>query len=341
MSHVLTVSNHQQVDAHVTSETAKRPMKVLVAEDQAAIRRWLSGLVEKWGYEVVAVGDGQAAWEAIQSPEGPQLAILDWMMPKMDGRELCSAIRQNVRGSYVYILMLTGKDSREDIVRGLEAGADDYVIKRSAPDNSDLAELKARLNTGRRIVELQNELLAANKALECANEALKIQATHDGLTSLWNRSAIIELLEREWSESRRQGKPLGVIIADLDHFKRINDSYGHLAGDTVLRAAAKHMQDVLRPSDVIGRYGGEEFLVILPGCALPNLVPLAERLRQAVCDLRIEFGGQHIPVTVSMGGTSADPSWTGSLPALLHTADESLYRAKAAGRNCVQVVLPH
>jgi two-component system, cell cycle response regulator len=317
-----------------------RPMKVLIAEDQAAIRRWLTGLVERWGYDVVAVGDGEAAWEVLQAPDGPQLAILDWMMPRMDGQELCKRIRQNPQETYIYVIMLTGKDAREDIVRGLEAGADDYVIKRLAPDNSDLAELKARLNTGRRIIELQAELLKANKALEKANEALTIQATHDGLTSLWNRSAIIELLEREWSDARRQVKPLGVVIADLDHFKRINDTHGHLAGDTVLRSAARHMQSVSRPSDLIGRYGGEEFLLVLPGCALPNLVPLAERLRQAVCDLSIDFGGERIPVTVSMGGTSADPAWSGSLAALLHAADEALYRAKAAGRNCVQVALP-
>lgn len=341
MSDVTAAESDLRAGTAKVCEPARAPMKVLIAEDQTALRRWLSGLVKKWGYDVVAVGDGLAAWEALQSPDAPQLVILDWMMPKMDGPELCKAIRRHVHESYIYLLMLTGKDAREDIVRGLEAGADDYIIKRPAPDNSDLAELKARLNTGRRIVELQNELRAANKALERANNALKIQATQDGLTNLWNRSAIIELLEREWSEARRQLKPLGVVITDLDHFKRINDTHGHLAGDTVLRSAAKYMREVLRPCDMIGRYGGEEFLIILPGCGLPSLVPLAERLRQAVSELHIEFSGQRIPVTVSMGGTAADSSWRGSLAALLHTADEALYRAKAAGRNCVQLALPN
>jgi diguanylate cyclase (GGDEF)-like protein len=312
-------------------------MKVLVAEDQAALRRWLSGLMEKWGYDVIAVPDGAEAWEVLQAPDAPQMAIIDWMMPKMDGTELCRMIRQNLRHSYIYILMLTGKDARADIVRGLEAGADDYVIKRSAPDNSDLAELKARLNTGRRIVRLQNELLEANKALEQANIELKVRASHDGLTSLWNRGAILELLESEWAESRREGKPLGILLADLDHFKQINDSHGHLAGDAVLRTVAKHMQEVLRPGDKIGRYGGEEFLIILPGCSTTHLVPLAERLRLAVSDMRVEFAAQRLTITASMGGVSADPNCSAPLTALLHLADEALYRAKAAGRNCVRV----
>ncbi|HEY7616325.1 MAG TPA: diguanylate cyclase, partial [Terriglobales bacterium] len=224
---------------------------VLVAEDDPIFRHVLQSWLQRWNYEVTAVENGLDAWNALQQQNAPQMVLLDWMMPAMDGVELCRRIRAQEQRLYRYIVLLTAKDDKHDVVAGLEAGADDYLTK---PFNVD--ELRARIRAGRRILELQEALLRAH-------EALQFEAAHDPLTGLWNRSAILDLLQRETQRHLRSGAALSVMMADLDHFKQINDSHGHMVGDSVLREVARRLAASLRSYDYLGRYGGEEFLIIV------------------------------------------------------------------------------
>jgi diguanylate cyclase (GGDEF)-like protein len=246
------------------------------------------------------------------------------MMPGMDGPEVCRQVRRRTERDYTYILLLTARSGREDIIAGLDSGADDYLVK-----PFDTHELKARLNVGRRILSLQNQYL------EVCDE-LRFRATHDALTGTWNRAAILEMLERECARARRNGTSLGVVMADLDHFKQINDNYGHPAGDAVLRETARQMRGLIRSYDGVGRYGGEEFLLVLPGCDATDTLTLAERLREGIAAAPVCFGKNTIPVTVSLGATALGRGPAADATELLHRADLALYRAKRAGRNQVQ-----
>jgi two-component system cell cycle response regulator len=296
---------------------------VLIAEDDALFRRILEHWLERWDYQVTTVDNGLDAWEALQKEDAPPLAILDWMMPGMDGLELCRKIRSQQRGPYRYVLLLTSKDDKQDVVAGLEAGADDYLTK---PFHAD--ELRARVRAGERILDLQTALIRAQHELRSA-------ADHDSLTGLWNRGAIFELLRGETSRRRRTGGSLGIIMADIDHFKKINDTYGHLIGDDVLKEVTRRLAANLRPYDAVGRYGGEEFLIVFPGCNMSNLIIGADRLRRSIADQAIQTGAGQIPVTISLGLTSLEPedAEPPDCETLLRCADEALYAAKAAGRN--------
>ena len=229
-------------------------LRLLVADDDPALLRLLERLLPTWGYEVSTATNGNEAWALLQEPERPALALLDWSMPGVQGPEICRRLRAEAREPYVYVLLLTAKHQQEDMVEAIQAGADDFVRK-----PFDRAELQARLWAGRRIVDMQAELARTR-------EVLRTQALHDVLTGLWNRRAILDALERELARARRGSLPVAVALLDLDHFKRVNDTYGHAAGDSVLKEAAARMAGTVRPYDPIGRYGGEEFLVILPGC---------------------------------------------------------------------------
>jgi len=302
-------------------------LKILIAEDETVSRRLLQNTLVKWGYEVVVCRDGQEAWEGLQTQDAPQLAILDWMMPKMDGLLVCKEIRKQSAEPYVYILLLTSKSQKEDLITGLEAGADDYLTK-----PFDAPELKAKLRAGMRILDLQTELINAR-------EALRVQATQDPLTGLWNRGAILEALRREIARAKRERNSVAVVMADLDHFKRINDSYGHLAGDAALRQVADRMRSSLRPYDAIGRYGGEEFLILLPGCNIPGAATVAERLMTSIAGQPVDLAGEKLLITCSLGVASnseapeADADW------LIRAADAALYQAKSAGRDRVEFAL--
>jgi diguanylate cyclase (GGDEF)-like protein len=299
-------------------------MKILAAEDNPIFQSVLRSMLTKWGYDVVIGRDGEEALAILQSNETPRLAILDWMMPGIDGVEVCRRVRAAGKEPYIYILLLTARTDSQDLVEALEAGADDYLTK---PFNT--LELRARLRAGRRIVELQEELLVAR-------EALRVQATHDGLTGLLNRAAILEVLQTELARASRESQPVSVLMVDLDHFKRINDHLGHQGGDTVLREAARRMSSATRRYDSIGRYGGEEFLVILPGCTSEGAVAQAERLRAAVGGEPIDLGRQSVPVTCSLGcACCSDASCTSD--SLVREADGALYGAKEAGRNRIVV----
>jgi len=303
-------------------------MKILVAEDNPVFQSMLKNLLAKWGYEVVLATDGAEAWHILQEVHAPHLAILDWMMPGLDGVEVCRRVRAAGQERYVYVILLTAKTEQKDLVEGMDAGADDYVAK---PFNAH--ELRVRLRAGRRILELQEQLLLAQ-------DALREQATHDGLTRLWNRTSILEILQKEAARSQREATPLAVLMADLDNFKLINDTYGHLAGDAVLRESARRMSITIRAYDSLGRYGGEEFLVVLPGCDQSGGLAQAERLRESVGSARIATTAGEVSVTCSLG-----LSWTGQFPAcgasaLLRSADEALYSAKRRGRNRAEVSIP-
>jgi len=297
-------------------------VRVLIAEDDPISRRLLEVTLAKWGYEVVSCPDGETAWDTLQQANAPSLAILDWMMPGMDGLQVCREVRQMMTEPYTYMLLLTAKSQKDDIIAGLEAGADDYLTK-----PFDASELRMRLRAGRRILDLQTELIFAR-------EELRRQATYDSLTRLLNRAAACDLLQRELGRAEREHWPLSIILADIDFFKRINDTYGHLAGDAVLRETSQCMRSVVRPYDGIGRYGGEEFLLVLPGCDHDGALALAERLRECVESNPMALAEGIVPITLSLGVASND--LTRDMEALIGAADTALYRAKHNGRNRVE-----
>jgi diguanylate cyclase (GGDEF)-like protein len=300
-------------------------MKVLLADDSALARRLLLQMLARWGHEAVVCADGEQAWAALQEKDAPVLAILDWEMPKLSGVELCRRIRATAREPYVYVLLLTANERKEGVIEGLAAGADDYVRK-----PFDEQELEVRIRVGQRITDLQTELVAAR-------EALRAQATHDSLTGLWNRGAILERLRVELARSKRENAPLAALMVDLDHFKKVNDTMGHLGGDAVLREASRRIHSVIRSYDAAGRYGGEEFLVLLPGCDREAAHLRADQLRLAICDQPINADGQEIVLTASIGVAARSRGGTGSPDELVKAADDALYRAKEGGRNRVEL----
>ncbi len=298
-------------------------MPVLVAEDNPIFQSMLKNMLTKWGYAAHMAPNGMEAWEAMQAPGAPRLAVLDWMMPYMDGVEVCRRIRAAAREPYVYVLLLTARTDSQDLIEGMEAGADDYLTK---PFNAQ--ELRVRLRAGRRILDLQQQLVEAR-------EALRVQATHDALTGLFNRGRVLEILAAEIARSERELRPLSVLMVDLDHFKRINDAHGHQAGDAVLREASRRMSAATRQYDSPGRYGGEEFLIVLPGCTRRAGCAQAERIREAFAREPFEAGGEPLAVTCSIGVSGRDTCTAGDSNRLIHEADDALYAAKRNGRNRV------
>jgi len=293
-------------------------MKILIADDSSVSRHLLGSMVKKWGYDVVSVSDGARAWEVLDCPDAPRLAILDWMMPGLTGPQVCEKVRARNSESYTYILLLTGRTQKEDVIEGMTAGADDYVVK-----PFDQQELRVRLRAGRRIVELQDELLTAR-------EELHQRATHDALTGLKNRACIRQVLAERMAQATEAGHGFGIIALDLDRFKMVNDTYGHAVGDAVLIAAARRIQSALSAADEVGRDGGEEFLVV-SSRSTAGLVELAEAIRNAVAAEPVVAGEVVLPVTASLGYAPLCPGASADM--LLRAADEALYRAKHKGRN--------
>ena len=272
---------------------------------------------------MITAEDGTQAWELLQRPNTADLLILDWIMPGVDGIELCRRIRAIQQDRYRYILLVSGKDDKQDVVSGLEAGADDYLTK-----PFDIRELRARVRAGTRILTLQHELIQAR-------EALRFQATHDDLTGLWSRGTTLHLLKGELERGLRSRTPTGILMIDVDHFKRVNDTHGHLNGDMVLIEAARRIDRSVRIYDFVGRYGGEEFLVVLSNCTLEDLQKIAERARRAFADAPIMMHAGEVSVTVSVGGVMA-LSEVRELD-LLSAADSALYEAKRTGRDRVVI----
>ena len=297
---------------------------VLVAEDDPISRRILEDRLRKWGYKVIAISDGFKALEVLETDEAPELLLLDWMMPGIDGVQLCRRIRAMRKAVYPYILLLTARDAKQDLVTGLEAGADDYLTK---PFNAD--ELRARLRAGGRILALQSELIDAR-------EQLRFHATHDALTAVWNRKGIIDLLTQELARAHRTREPVGLMMVDLDHFKAINDTHGHAVGDAVLKEVATRLVSSVRTYDLVGRYGGEEFLVILSNASLEEVSRRAQRLCAVVEEAPVRFQSLEVKATISIGATEAPPDGGIFQNRLLRAADLALYQAKERGRNRVE-----
>jgi diguanylate cyclase (GGDEF)-like protein len=297
-------------------------VNILLVEDSRIDAHQISSYLDEWGFEFRAVRDGTEAWNLLQEADAPQLILLDWMLPGIDGIELCRRIRAlSSGGTYFYTVMLTAKDKKQDLLTAMAAGADDYLAKPVDP-----SELKARVLVGRRILELQR--------------SLRFAATHDFLTRLLNRAEILAGLKRELARSERTGQPVALIMGDLDHFKQINDSHGHPAGDEVLKDVALRLRSELRPYDLAGRYGGEEFLLILPSCDLAAASRRAEQLRLSVCRDPIHTQFESLSVTLSMGVAVSGAEAEFSVEELLQQADHALYRAKQKGRNRLETCSP-
>ena len=303
-------------------------MRILIADDDALSRRLLERTLVRVGYEVIAVANGRQAVESLSRPDAPRLVLLDWMMPELDGPGVCRETRKRPDHSYVYMILLTSRESKEDVVAGLESGADDYLVK---PFNAD--ELKARLRTGQRILHLEDRLVEAR-------EQMRFKATHDHLTSLWNRGVIVDLLSRELSRSQRENLCTAIILGDIDHFKKVNDTHGHLVGDEVLREVARRLLLSVRSYDFVGRYGGEEFLIVLNNCRPDSAFGRAEEIRKCICTRPMQTGAGPLEITMS-SGLLLSTEW-GHRPAdhLLSEVDSALYAAKTEGRNRVKLARP-
>lgn len=299
-------------------------MRVLVVDDDPLTLHMVVYRLRQWGHEVMSCTDGEAAWKLLEVGPVPNVAILDWMMPGINGPALCQKIRARQDCPYVYTILLTGRNNPEDLIVGLDAGADDYLTK-----PFHLGELEARLRAGKRIVDLQNELIAAR-------ETLRVQAMQDPLTQILNHGAILEALSREIDRGHREQEPVSLILADLDGFKNVNDSYGHIAGDQVLIEVARRMRQCLRSYDSIGRYGGEEFLMVLPNSDDSQAMRLAERIRRAVSEEPFQLQNMSLTITVSQGLTTWTEPYPLPIERLIHVADGALYLVKNSGRNGVE-----
>lgn len=306
-------------------------MKVLIADDDIVTRTMLRAMLVRRGHRVIETDDGRDAWESLcasqtlAGEEPIQFVISDWMMPGMDGPSLITHIRQADFERYTYIVMLTVRNAVEDTITGLEAGADDYLTKPFDPN-----EFRARVAIGERILSLEMRLRDANNRLEDI-------ASHDSLTGLLNRRALYEGANRELARAQREDQPLSVIMIDLDHFKQINDRYGHLAGDQTLRQAATVLAKGLREYDLLGRWGGEEFLMVLPGADVPESLAVAERLRDEITRSRLRLAdGREVAFRASFGVTTLPRRDTDlCFDTLVNDADRALYEAKRRGRNRV------
>ncbi len=302
-------------------------MKILIAEDESIFRRMVKKNLLEAGYEVVEAEDGQTAWELFQR-ESFHFVITDWMMPKMNGPELVRNIRTGGSKNYTYIIMLTAMDEKDNIIFGLESGADEYLTK---PFNS--RELKARVASGMRILKLEEQLLQAHEQMEAL-------AMHDSLTGLLNRRAIEEYAEAEFSLSGRKERPMSAILIDIDHFKNINDRYGHKAGDYALQQVAKTFQADLRKYDRVGRWGGEEFILILADTRLQDAATVAERVRVRTAKLQLNLeNSESFSVNISLG-VACTACHFESLTKFIDAADQALYQAKQSGRNRVCIFEP-
>lgn len=297
-------------------------MRILIAEDDASTVTALRSCLEKNGFKPVKASDGRGALQELSKPDAPRLALIDWMMPWPDGPEVIKRVRSVNDENPPYLIILTSKSGESDIIKGLEAGANDYLVKPFSP-----GELIARVRAGCRMLQMQSMLIKSR-------EELAYRAVHDSLTGLLNRGAILDVLGKELSRSLRHGDELAVGMCDIDNFKKVNDTFGHQAGDSVLCAVADILRSSVREYDSVGRIGGEEFLIIIPEKRGVLSLNTFERLCALVRDKSIRTKAGIVSVTVSIG--AADMSCARTVDGLLAAADKALYRAKEAGRNRVE-----
>lgn len=304
-------------------------MKALIADDDLALRFVMQKLLEGWGFEPVVVSDGEEAFEVMtESKEPPRLLLLDWEMPKLSGIELCKKLRTIENSDPPYIILVTGHDKSDHIATALHAGANDFISKPTKP-----VELRARIGVGMRTLELQ-------RRLNIANHMLAYRAEHDELTGLRNRGAVIERLDTEIIRSQRTDSALAVAICDIDYFKKVNDTYGHPVGDRVLREFSERLRNTFRPYDLLGRYGGEEFIVVC-SAEKEQAAEIFERFRSVVADSPFLENDLDLSITVSIGVRTyrgEDLEIKQVLLSLIADADAALYRAKHRGRNKVCMI---
>jgi diguanylate cyclase (GGDEF)-like protein len=315
----------------VAAAAASLPWRILLVDDEPTQRLIMARFLRRAGYDVETAGNGREALERLKDG-GFQLLITDWEMPEMDGATLCSAVRSSQFKGYVYTILLTARDAKAHIVAGLQSGADDYLTK-----PVDEPELIARLNTGKRIVELERNLRDANDGLRVANEENRRLSITDALTGAYNRRYLMDQLPREIERAARYGRELSVIMCDVDHFKKINDTFGHLAGDEVLKQFVEILQRSIRSSDWVTRYGGEEFVIVLPETSVASAETAAEHLRDQVSKHAFHLDGAIRTVTASFGvtGWRTSPFAGTTLDAVIAACDAGIYSSKAAGRNRV------
>jgi len=301
-------------------------VKILIADDDPQLRAFLERLLSERGDELVMAENGTEAWDILQASDHPPLAIIDWIMPGIEGDEICRRVRAGERpeGAYTYLILLTARGAQEDVVRGLEAGADDYLVKPVDPQ-----EMFVRVRTGQRIVELHSQLLEAK-------HHLWVRSQTDLLTGVLNRGAVFSRMEKELNRAKREGRQISLALLDFDHFKSVNDTHGHLAGDAVLVECVDRVGGVVRSYDSLGRFGGEEFLLLFPNTGEDESRAVCERIRRAMEERPVTHNGIEIPVTASIGLVTGTGEDTGD--ELVELADQALYRAKAKGRNRVEQV---
>lgn len=303
----------------------ERLTRVIIADDDPVQRWLLRENLSQSGYDVIETADGQAAWDALQD-DTVQVVVTNWMMPGTDGLDLIRQIRTARLERYIYVILLTARNTKLDVVDGLEAGADDYLIKPFDPN-----ELLARVAISKRILQLE-------ASLREARDHERTLARHDSLTGLFNRRAIYEHAEAELARADREDSPISLILLDIDYFKEVNDHHGHLIGDQTLYLIAATISRNKRPFDWFGRWGGEEFLMVLPNTNLQEACQVAERIRTSVSEVNLPLpGGRSFRRTISLGVTSAPATSLSSLDILLQQADSMLLLAKERGRNQISV----
>ncbi len=304
-------------------------MIVLVVDDEPVARMIVCTVVRKLGHTVLEAEDGLHAWEQIQTSD-VSIIITDWQMPGLDGPALIQRIRQANLPHYISCILLTVRNQLSDRFHGLDAGADDYLVKPVDPD-----ELRARITVASRVLTLERELRTANERLQALAVQLQHQALHDQLTGLLNRQGMYNYSAAEFSRAQRNNTALGVALLDIDFFKQINDDHGHTAGDLALVHVANQIRAMVRPYDLIGRWGGEEFLVLLPDVQLEDIIVIAERIRQHIANQNLVIADSiRVPMTASIGITSSIIG-AHDLDTIVAAADQALYAAKANGRNQV------
>ena len=294
-------------------------MRVLIADGDASLLRQGETLLPKWGYEVVGARTGPEALALLNADNPPRIALLDWRLEGVDGVEICRRVRVRPESPSVHIVLLTS-GPKENLANGLNAGADDFLMKPVDP-----LELKARLRTGSRLLELED-------SVRVSQAALRVQVTRDPLTGAWNRSAILDFLSRDFARAERESAPLAVVLADLDRLGDINDRYGQSAGDEVLKEAVRRMRSSIRAYDAVGRYGGEEFLFVLPGSDGLTALYVAERIRESVASAAVDTPEGQIPMTVSLGVAAFTPDRSDPIE-LLRSASAALAYAQSSGHN--------
>jgi diguanylate cyclase (GGDEF)-like protein len=292
-------------------------MRILIAEDDPVSRHLLQAFLQKWGYEVTVARQGDEAWRLLQSEDAPKLVILDWMMPGMDGVEVCREIKKSALQSTVYVLLLTTRQQAEDLVEAYEAGADDYLAKPFNP-----LELKARLHSGGRLLGLQEQLNQARRRLES-------EATRDALTGLWNRGAILDMLRRELARAERGASAVALALAEFDDFERLRGRLGEPAGDALLREVARRIRTSVRYYDSVGRYEAAKFLLVVPECDRPGALTQARRLRVLINNKPLQTPSGPAAVTLSLGVAAKGEAKEADAEVLVEAAAAALARAQA------------